>query len=79
MNDPEAADDPEEVGGLKTAVDLEALGVKAKHKFHGFGEPKQSQVGLGTKRWRTTSRPRTTPRRCGRPRGTRREGETQVP
>nr|GLL49542.1 hypothetical protein Itr_chr15CG11190 [Ipomoea trifida] len=77
MNDFEAADDPEEVGGLKTAVDLEALGVKAKHKFRGFGEPKQSQVGLGTKRWMTTSRPWTTPRRCGRPRGTRREGETQ--
>nr|GMC69252.1 uncharacterized protein LOC109174495 [Ipomoea batatas] len=35
MNDPEALDDPEAVGGLKTAANLEALGVKAKHKSHG--------------------------------------------
>nr|GMC71489.1 hypothetical protein Iba_chr03bCG3210 [Ipomoea batatas] len=34
------------------AADLEALGVKAKHKFRGGEAPKQDQVGLGTKRFR---------------------------
>nr|GMD45842.1 ribosomal RNA-processing protein 14-C-like [Ipomoea batatas] len=55
------------------------VGVKAKtQKFQWFGEPKQRQVGLGTKGWRTT-------RGAERPRGgavdleaTRREGKTQV-
>nr|GMC97838.1 unnamed protein product [Ipomoea batatas] len=65
VNDPEALDDPEAVGGLKAAADLEALGVKAKHKFRGCKEPKQDQVGLGTKRWRTTSRPWTWPEAVG--------------
>nr|GMC69703.1 hypothetical protein Iba_chr03aCG9030 [Ipomoea batatas] len=54
MNDPEAADDLE-VLGVKAKHKFR--GMKAKHEFRGFEEPKQSQVRLGTKRWRTTSRP----------------------
>nr|GLL49571.1 unnamed protein product [Ipomoea trifida] len=77
MNDPEAADDPEVMAGdleamndPEAADDLEVLGVKAAHKFRGmkakhefrwFEEPKQSQVRLGTKRWRVTSRTKTKP------------------
>nr|GMC60898.1 hypothetical protein Iba_chr02bCG14950 [Ipomoea batatas] len=61
----QALDDPEAVGGLKATTDLEALGVKAKLKFRGREERKLDQVGLGTK-----SR--------GPPRGTRREGKTQI-
>nr|GMD16349.1 transcription factor MYB46-like [Ipomoea batatas] len=62
LDDFEAVDNPETVDGLRATADLEALGVKAKHKFHGCEEPKQDQVGLSNKRWRTTSRSCTTPR-----------------
>nr|GMD20596.1 hypothetical protein Iba_chr07fCG6350 [Ipomoea batatas] len=65
FDDLEAVDDPETVDGLRATADLEALGVKAKHKFHGCEEPKQDQAGLSNKRWRTTSWSCTTPRQLG--------------
>nr|GMD34843.1 hypothetical protein Iba_chr09dCG1300 [Ipomoea batatas] len=54
-DDLEAMNDPEAVGCLKTAANLEALGMKAKHKFCGCKEPKQDQVGLGAKRSNTST------------------------
>nr|GMD86222.1 hypothetical protein Iba_chr14bCG3970 [Ipomoea batatas] len=71
MNDPRARDDPEAV---RTTSRL--LGEKAPHKFRahegktrvrGSQDPKQSQVRLGTKRWRTTSRSMNDPRAADDP------------
>nr|GLL21854.1 unnamed protein product [Ipomoea trifida] len=83
MNVPEALDDPEAVGGLKTAANLEALGVKQKHKSHGV---KANHKFRGT--WNqkveddleALNDPEALddPEACGRPRGTKRKGKTQV-
>nr|GLL46313.1 unnamed protein product [Ipomoea trifida] len=61
VNDPEAVDSPEAVDVLKAAADLEALGVKATHKFRGV-KAKHKREGRTQVSWarKTKARPSET-------------------